>query len=122
MLVYLFYAMTAAWIIGGAVALRKMLCIKKHGENVAAHITAHETSDNTTYTPIVSYTYGGKYHETRCGKPSKTKHPLHEAVTVIVAPEYPDSPIMPNESLAPLPIFCFAVGGVCLAMSIYMSV
>ncbi len=121
MLVYVFYAMTAAWFIGGAVALRKALLIKKHGERVEAHITAHETSDNATFTPVVSYNYGGKYHEARCGKPSKVKRPIREKVIITVAPEYPDSPVFENDSMTPMPLFCFAVGAACLAMSLYIT-
>ncbi len=98
MYLILLFIVTAAWLSYGLYLLYRDTMLAKHGETINARVTGHETSSGTTFYPLLSYTFQGRYHEVRYHIGDKNRFDSSVPLPIRVLPSAPRS----TQVLAPI--------------------
>ncbi len=120
MYLILLFIVTAAWLSYGLYLLYRDTMLAKHGETINARVTGHETSSGTTFYPLLSYTFQGRYHEVRYHIGDKNRFDSSVPLPIRVCEKWPEKPQIAGTSNRRTMIFSLVVGGICLLLSIYL--
>lgn len=121
MFLALLYVMVAAWFWYGAVLWLRERAMRTRGIDITAHVKGNETSDGSTFRPILGYTHGGRYYEMTYPYAGKMKYAVGTAMALKILAEKPEKPLRKEESLRRTYVFCFVVGALALLLALYIT-